>query len=95
MPLKLIKKSRRDSGIRSFLNRAIHFHRWPGYEVASRMPPTFYPCPESTGTPDATCALTRLATSLRRQPHLQIGDEYPGRSAGASNLKMSSMIFPP
>jgi hypothetical protein len=24
----------------------IHFHDWLGCEVASRMPPTFYPCPE-------------------------------------------------
>ena len=27
---------------------SIHFHRWPGCEVASLSPPTFYPCPEST-----------------------------------------------
>jgi hypothetical protein len=76
MPLKLIHKKSPGSGILFvWLNRAIHFLRWLGCEVASLMPPTFYPCPESTGTPDATYALTRLATNLRRRPHLQDRDE--------------------
>jgi len=42
------------------------FSCWPGCEVANLVPPNFYPCPESTGTPDAEYALTRLATSLGR-----------------------------
>jgi len=46
------------------LNRSRPFSCWPGCEVANLVPPNFYPCPESTGTPDAKYALTRLATSM-------------------------------
>jgi hypothetical protein len=54
--------------------------------VADLVPPTFYPCPESTGTPHATCALTRLATSLGRlTPSTRSGNKCPERSTGASN----------
>lgn len=92
MPLKLIQQKPPRSGILVILiEQLIFILAW--LLLVAKSSPTFYPCPESTGTPDAICALTRVATSLGGNPIYKIGDEYPARSTGAStNLKMSSMI---
>jgi len=61
-------------------NQETHFHVGLVVRVANLgASPTFYPCPELTGTPDATCALTRLATQFEEAtPSTRSGMKTPG-----------------